>query len=254
MGVENIMMYTSAEIMDIMKNERYPLSMKYDSNWILENAMGSHNLWLQESLVNEMSLSPGKRLLDLGCGKAISSIFLAKEFGVNVWATDLWISATENQERICEAGVDDLVYPIHADAVDLPFAFDYFDVLISVNSLLFYVTDGIFLREKILRFVKPGGEIGVIIPGFRNAYTNGIPEELKPHWSEQLDLWHTLDWWVDCFTEAGIVDILVADTLPDNEGNDIYQKSAMMFNAHEDPFNVIAGDNITFIRIIARRK
>lgn len=100
---------------------------------------------------------------------------------------------------------------------------------ISVNSLLFYVTDGEFLREKILRHVKPGGEIGVIVPGFYREYTDGIPEDLKPHWSDQLDKWHTLD----CM---------------------IYKKSAMIVNAYEEPFNVIAGDNITFIRIIAKRK
>ena len=63
-----------------------------------------------------------------------------------------------------------------------------------------------------------------------------------------------MDWWVDCFESSGMVDVLVADTLPDNEGSMIYRKSAMMVNAHEEPFNVIAGDNITFIRIIARRK
>ena len=29
-----------------------------------------------------MELEPGMRVLDMGCGKAISSIFLAKEFDV----------------------------------------------------------------------------------------------------------------------------------------------------------------------------
>jgi len=38
------------------------------------------------------------RVLDLGCGKALSSIFLAKEYGTQVWATDLWISATDNRK------------------------------------------------------------------------------------------------------------------------------------------------------------
>ncbi|NLO39588.1 MAG: methyltransferase domain-containing protein [Ruminiclostridium sp.] len=248
------MTYSRNEILDIMKNERYPLSSKYDPDWILQNAMGSHSLWLQESLTQEMNLKPGMRALDLGCGKAISSIFLAKEFGLKVCATDLWINSAENWERISESGMEDMIFPIHADAHELPFADGYFDVLMSVNSLFFYVADGEFLREKILRYVKPGGEIGIIVPGFYQEYTDGIPEDLKPHWSDQLDKWYTLDWWVNCFTASETVDILIADTLPDNEGNMIYKKSAMIFNAHEEPFNVIAGDNITFIRIIAKRK
>ena len=36
------------------------------------------------------------RVLDLGCGLAMSSIFLRREFDVQVWATDLWFNASEN--------------------------------------------------------------------------------------------------------------------------------------------------------------
>jgi cyclopropane fatty-acyl-phospholipid synthase-like methyltransferase len=36
------------------------------------------------------------RVLDLGCGRAATSIFLRREFGVQVWATDLWTNASEN--------------------------------------------------------------------------------------------------------------------------------------------------------------
>ena len=39
------------------------------------------------------------RVLDLGCGKGLTSIFIAKEFDVEVYAVDLWLSATENYER-----------------------------------------------------------------------------------------------------------------------------------------------------------
>ena len=70
------------------------------------------------------------RVLDLGCGRAPSSIFLRREFGVQVWATDLWFSASENLERIRDAGVDDGVFPIHADARSLPFAAEFFDAIV----------------------------------------------------------------------------------------------------------------------------
>jgi hypothetical protein len=53
-------------------------------------------------------------------GKGLSNIFLAKEYGLRVWAADLWIKPTENFARIRQAGVENLVYPIHTDARSLP--------------------------------------------------------------------------------------------------------------------------------------
>ena len=86
----------------------FPRSANYDPDWVLENMMGPNALWLTESLVGCMDLNPAMRILDLGCGKALSSIFLAREYGVQVWATDLWINATDNYGRICAAGTDAL--------------------------------------------------------------------------------------------------------------------------------------------------
>jgi cyclopropane fatty-acyl-phospholipid synthase-like methyltransferase len=62
------------------------------------------------------------KVLDMGCGKGLTSIFLAKEYGVTVFANDLWIDATENLLRFEEAGVAAQVYPIHAEAHALPYA------------------------------------------------------------------------------------------------------------------------------------
>ena len=67
--------------------------------------MGPNVLWLTESLSQIMDFQPGSRVLDMGCGRAISSIFLAKEFGLRVWATDLWNKASDNLESVCAAGL-----------------------------------------------------------------------------------------------------------------------------------------------------
>src|SRR5205085_4308303 len=107
---------TQAELAAVLKLDPYPRSAGYDPVWVLENLMGPNVLWLTESLSQVLELRPGMRVLDMGCGKAISSIFLAKEFGVQVWATDLWIPAAENGLRIRAAGVEDSVCPIHAEA------------------------------------------------------------------------------------------------------------------------------------------
>jgi cyclopropane fatty-acyl-phospholipid synthase-like methyltransferase len=46
-------------------------------------------LWLTEWLAEALDLRPGMRVLDLGCGRAMSSVFLRREFGVQVWASIL---------------------------------------------------------------------------------------------------------------------------------------------------------------------
>ena len=56
-----------------------------------------------EALFHRVGLRPGMRVLDLGCGRAASSVFLQREFGVQVWATDLWFDASENRQRGGEA-------------------------------------------------------------------------------------------------------------------------------------------------------
>lgn len=48
--------------------------------------MGPSPLWLVDSLSQHLQLEPGMRALDLGCGSAITSIFLAREFRVRVFA------------------------------------------------------------------------------------------------------------------------------------------------------------------------
>src|SRR6266446_4056223 len=87
-------------------SERFPRSSKYHPEWVVANASGGANsLWMTEWLAEKLDLRPGMRVLDLGCGRASSSIFLRQEFGVQVWATDLWFSAAENIQRIRDAGV-----------------------------------------------------------------------------------------------------------------------------------------------------
>ena len=66
----------------------FPRTAKYDERWIRENALGENALCQAESLARHLPFSAGMRVLELGCGKATSSIFLAREFGVQMWATD----------------------------------------------------------------------------------------------------------------------------------------------------------------------
>src|SRR3954453_13676729 len=141
--------------------ERFPRSNQYHPEWVTTSVSGGANsLWLTEWLAPAMDLRAGMRVLDLGCGRASSSIFLRREFGVQVWATDLWFSAAENILRIRDAGVDDGVFPLHADAHSLPFAPDFFDAVVCIDSFPYFGTDALYLNY-LAHFVKPGGALGI---------------------------------------------------------------------------------------------
>src|SRR5262245_23121541 len=106
---------------DRLVSERFPRASRYHPEWLIAGVSGGANsLWLTEWLTSAMELRPGMRVLDLGCGRGSSSIFLRRELGVEVWATDLWFNVSERFQRIRDAGVDDGVFPIYADARSLP--------------------------------------------------------------------------------------------------------------------------------------
>src|SRR5664279_6626165 len=103
----------------------FPRTAKYDERWIRENALGENALCQAESLARHLPFNSGMRVLELGCGKATSSIFLAREFEVQVWATDSGTSSTENFQRAVSLDTENRVYPVRVDAHSLPFAKEF---------------------------------------------------------------------------------------------------------------------------------
>lgn len=193
----------------------FPRSSQYDPEWILASVSGGANSpWLTEWLTRALDLQPGMRVLDLGCGRASSSIFLRREFGVQVWAVDLWCDVSDNGERIRDAGVEDGVFPIHADARSLPFATEFFDAIVSIDSWFYYGTDDLYL-DYLARFVKPDGPIGIAGAGLVREIEGPLPEHLRQWWTQDCWLLHSESWWRRHWERTGIVDILTSDTMPD---------------------------------------
>lgn len=171
---------------------------KYRKYFTKEYLMGPNSFRLLEELIRRR---PEKtifdRTLDLGCGCALTSIFIADEIDANsVYAFDLWVPASENYVRIKNNNLDDKIIPIHGDAMDMPFAHDYFDAIISVDSYHYFGTQKGVFAEKILPFVKKNGCVMIAIPGLKNM-PEGEIYELFRKWAEGDDykLFQTADWW-----------------------------------------------------------
>jgi SAM-dependent methyltransferase len=237
-------------------SDRFPRSNKYHPDWVFAGFSGGANvLWLTEWLTSELDLKPGMRVLDLGCGRAMSSIFLRREFDVQVWATDLWFSSSENLHRIIDAGVGDSVYPIHADARSLPFANDFFDVIISIDSFPYYGTDDNYLNY-LARFVKPGGVIGIAGTGLTRELDGTIPDALQAWWEPSMVCLHSAGWWRNHWERTGILDIQLADTMPDGWR---YWLQWQLVIAPDNQVEIKAveadhGDWLGYVRAIGRRR
>jgi cyclopropane fatty-acyl-phospholipid synthase-like methyltransferase len=195
----------------------FPLTAKYDPKWIRDNALGENALCQAESLARRFPLRAGMRILDLGCGKAASSIFLAREFGVEVWAADGATSPSENRKRAIALGCEANVFPLRVDAHSLPFAREFFDAVIAIDSFLYYGTDDRYL-SYLVQFVKPGGFIGVVEIAFTREIgsVHDAPEYLRPQYQKHWSYVHSLAWWRQHWEKTGIVDVRCAELLPES--------------------------------------
>jgi SAM-dependent methyltransferase len=217
--------------------------------------MGSNTLWMTEWLCERLNLQPGMRVLDLGCGRAKSSIFLAREFGVEVWATDLWIAASENWQRIRDAGLEKQVFPLHCDARALPFAAEFFDAITALDCYPYFGTDDLYLNY-LGQFVKPGGPIGIAGAGLVTEISSPVPQHMRQEWTQDFWALHSVDWWRRHWERTEIVDIEVADSMPD--GWQLWahwQRSAWPHNTGEIAMvEADAGQFLTYVRLIGRRR
>ena len=254
-----MMKRTKSELTDILRLEAYPRSASYDPEWVLENQMGPNVLWLAESLTQKMDLKPGMRVLDMGCGKAVSSIFLAKEFDLQVWATDLWIKPNENWQRIREAGMEDQVFPIHSDAHNLPYADEFFDALVSLDAYHYFGTDDLYLGWYYSRLVKPGGQIGMVIPGLVEEFVGGVPNHLKTFWDWEFWSFHSPHWWRNHWEKSGKVAVELSEMVTEGWQQWLFWEEVRYSQGISDDFSEAemlradAGRNLGLVRMVARR-
>ena len=185
---------------------------------------------------------------------------------MQVWANDLWISATDNWQRIREAGHENQIYPIHAEARSLPYAEEFFDAIVSMDSYQYYGTDDLYLNY-FSKFVRPGGQIGIVVPGLLRDFDGTVPEHLTRQqksggvfWAQECWCFHTVDWWRYLWQRTGLVDVEAADIMP--EGWKLWlhweklitAAGANRFLSDEEALEADAGRYMAFIRMVGRRK
>lgn len=248
-----------ASLKSLLTLPEFPRAATYRPEWMLENLMGPNAVWLAEALSQVLPLEPGMRVLDMGCGRGISSIFLAREFGVEVWATDLWIKPTENWARIREAELGGRVFPIYAEAHALPFAEVFFDVAVSLDAYHYFGTDDLYLGYYA-RFVKPGGRLGIVVPGIAQEFGGVVPPHLAPYWESDFWSFHSPAWWRSHWERTGPVAVTHADMVPDGWRHWLTWlevAGAHGYRSSEEEAAMVrldAGRHLGFTRVVAEKR
>jgi SAM-dependent methyltransferase len=110
-------------------------------------------------LVDACGIGPGMRVLDVAAGTGNASIPAAQR-GANVTASDLTPELFEAGRRRAEAEGVELEW-VEADAENLPFDAESFDVVMSSIGAMF-APHHQKVADELIRVCRPGGTIGLL--------------------------------------------------------------------------------------------
>ena len=94
------------------------------------------------------------------------------------------------------------------------FAENFFDVIVSMDAYHYFGTDELYLGY-ITRYLKPRGQVGIVVPGLRQEFGSDIPNHLQPYWEWEFYSFHSPEWWKRHWEKTGLVTVKLADLIED---------------------------------------
>ena len=246
----------------------YPELDDYSRDEIYQDFFGGGGMYLMVRMLRILNLQPGQKVLDLGCGKGETSVYLAQHCGVQVGALDLWTPAEFLIQKFAARGVTSQTSVIQMDATQpLPSVENEFDAIFCMNSFNFYGATPGFLPH-LLKHLKPGGVICIgsevlssefspeqlVNPPFVFAFKLPPPNEHVDVFSDDFVKQHTPGWWRNFFQASGLLTVETCSELEDAE--EIYQELVRYeYENQLDPFDVqICIDQLEWGRTYQPRK
>ncbi len=237
---------------------KYILSKKYETPELMEKIMGPNPIKLEEELMLGNKIPDGSVVCDLGSGRGLTSVFLAKEYGFKVYAADLWSDPEENKKFFESMGLtEEQIIPVKADAENLPFEKDFFDAVVTTDSYNYFGRNSGYLDEKLLPFVKSGGYIYISIPGMKKDCHDDFPKELLLSWTpEQLDYMHDAAYWKAMVEQCVGAELIEIGEMESND--EVWADWLKQDNEYAvgDRKSMEAGGGkyLNFIKIVLRKK
>lgn len=215
------------------KSQKYHELKGLTDREIYSDFIGCGGLYLAAEMVRQMNLKSGDVVLDLGCGKGETSIYLAKNFDVTVVGVDFWNSSDKLLEKANKNGLSNKIIPLQMDITQSnPFAQNYFDAIFCMNSLFMFGGNKDFLN-MLIGTLKIGGTLCVGSecfnkePNFTNAVDIPMVYNFDWHWKvweECYSKYHSPQWWKSLLSSTDHLNVIHCTELKD--GREMFEDFA----------------------------
>lgn len=107
-----------------------------------------------EKLLHFVNLKQKQNFLEVGCGNGVVSKYIAKKYLLNVTGVDV----DPEQIQLAQENIDDIpnVHFLEADATNLPFQDNDFDIVLSFG-VMHHISNWLDALREIKRVLKPQG-------------------------------------------------------------------------------------------------
>ncbi len=131
------------------------------ARYLLGDSLHPGGLALTEEVASDLNLTPGSRVLDVGCGPGATSLFLAKKYGATVTGVTLEeAGAAELESHARKQGLEAQIDVITGDIASVDLSPTMFDAAIAECVVSIFDDKPAVLR-RIFDAVQPGGRLAI---------------------------------------------------------------------------------------------
>jgi len=181
----------------------------------------------------QLGLTPGMKVLDIGCGTGGSAFYMARRYGVDVHGVDLatnMIELAQDYRTEMEPEVKHRVQFYVEDATLMPYPKDFYDVVYSRDTIL-HIEGKEQLFQTFLETLKPGGKLMI------SDYCCGDQEHsqrFKDYVADRGYKLYNVNGYGDIIRKAGFQNVVALDKTKDMV--DVMNMELDKFAAAKDKF------------------